>query len=638
MSRSALACCLVAAIGLLGTTQVSALTLRVGTGTGCDHATLQAALLAIRNQSGGHTIRINKGNYAVADGMAYAPTVAQSAVFLEGGYDSCTAPTPTGDVTTDVDRAVFNGSGGFPAQVLALQLNGLVGSFQIRRIVLTGGDAINANEFLNAGGGLVVRGAASVLIGLGASIRGNSAGNGGGVALMGAAVNVETATDKVDFYIDEGAEIASNTTAGKGGGIYCGGAVVNGGGDLTRHGSIVFLQGTIAFNQAQNGGGFHCLGSVEGGGGLQPQPRNGQAAWILGNSAGSPGGCGAGQGTLDASVPVGVDGLRRVGAANDQNGLLAVTNNTGFNAGLCLSGSFQIGTSTRPPGQSRFALQNLYLTDQTGTGGLGLSVSNQLALTVRPSGNDVGCSFFAATPCVTLANNSVEQIGGVFQSGDLLRSSSGAELRLIRAAIEDNTTRPNLAIAANASFRLDASVLQRNRVIALSGDTAGSALITSTLAATTAVYHTTVLTQTALDRFFRIDDAGTIASARASIFASTAIPAPANAGGTAATTAFRRQYCGYFQSTADFAGHTVVNDPGLGTFVVLPPTALQLNPTTLEPMHTDLIDACSTTSDVNRDHYGRIIGTAIEPGATVAADIGAVEAQRPDPLFSNGFE
>ncbi len=48
---------------------------RVGTGTGCTDATLTSAFNAIRTQTGTHTIRINKGNYALPDGLTYTPTV-----------------------------------------------------------------------------------------------------------------------------------------------------------------------------------------------------------------------------------------------------------------------------------------------------------------------------------------------------------------------------------------------------------------------------------------------------------------------------------------------------------------------------------------------------------------------------------
>ena len=394
-----------------------ATTLRVGVGTGCDQATLQAALNVVRTQAGTHTIRINKGNYAVPNGMVYDPTVAQTAVFLEGGYDNCTASAPSGDPTLDSDRAVFNGSGGSARSVLDLWIYGKVGTFQLRRIVLTGGDATDTTnpEWSRSGGGLAVRGGASVLVGLGASIKGNAAIDGGGVVLTGSTVLDTAGVAKSDFFIVEGAEIASNTATDRGGGIYCGGANPTGfaGPNIDRHGSIVFANGTIAFNQATRGAAFFCRGTVEGGGGLQPRPQNNQVAWILGNQSASSGaGCAAGDGTLDATIPIAPSGYRELGAANGENGLLAITNNRGRFASLCLLGSSTLGdVDSRPPSSNPFRLQNLYIANQIGEGGsMAMLVSSGLQLAVQPSGNSVSCSFFSPTPCVTIENNDMGSV------------------------------------------------------------------------------------------------------------------------------------------------------------------------------------------------------------------------------------
>jgi hypothetical protein len=625
-----------AVLSLLFCASAQATTLRVGTGTGCDHATLDTALFALRSQTGSHTVRINKGAYAVPSGMAYTPTVSQTALFIEGGYDNCTAATPTGDVTSDADRAVFNGSGGSQLPVLQLNIDGLVGTVQLRRVVLTGGDATSSDVLNNTGGGLVIRGRASVLLGLGASIRGNSAVSGGGVVLMGATV-VSGATDRADLYIDEGAEIISNIASERGGGIYCGGVRSGLGGDVPRHGTIIFRQGVLGFNQAQNGGGFHCEGSLQGGGGLQPAPRAGAAAWIVGNTAGSPGGCAAGNGTLDAGIPAGGDGYRRMGAADNENGLLAITSNSGFNAGLCLTGSYQLGSSTRPPGQSRFIVQNVYVADQIGTGVTGISAAGELDLIVQPSGNAVSCDFFSPTPCVTIRNNDSEQIAGAPQTSRVLSAGGNGMLTLRRADIRDNLARPSLTTATSAVMRLEASILRNNTVVA--STPSPSSLFLAQLGGTASVVHITVQMNTSLDRFFVLEDTGN-ALVRASIFASSVTPAPLNVGGSGSPSNLSRQYCGFFQNTSDFASHSVINDPTLGTFVVLPPSSLQLDAATLAPLNADLIDACTFSASVPRDYYGNPTGVQFEPGSTARADIGAVERQIVvvDPIFANGFE
>ena len=624
-----------------------AVTLRVGVGTGCDQPTLQAALNVIRTQAGTHTIRINKGNYAVPDGMVYDPTVAQTAVFLEGGYDSCTAAAPSGDPTLDSDRAVFNGTGGSPRSVLDLWIYGKVGSFQLRRIVLTGGDATNSSnpEWSRSGGGLAVRGGASVLVGLGASIKGNAAIDGGGVVLTGSTVLDTSGVAKVDFFIVEGAEIASNTASNRGGGIYCGGSNPTGvaGPVIDRHGSIVFANGTIAFNQSARGAAFYCRGTVEGGGGLQPRPQNSQVAWILGNQSSDGGlGCAAGDATLDATIPIAASGYRELGAANGENGLLAITNNRGSFAGLCLIGSSTLGNvDSRPPASNPFRVQNLYVANQIGEGGaMALGVGAGLQLLVQPSGNTVTCSFFSPTACVTIENNDMATVGGFLVPSNLLIVTNDASLNLFRASVRGNRGGGGLLVASsNALLRLRSSILDNNQVLAFSGIEANTtSLMVASFTSGVDLQQSTVVMRTPLTRFYRLDDNG-FGTAHGSILASTSVPAPANVGGTSPPSNLTREWCGFFQSTADFAGHTVENDPTTGTFVVQPPAAFNLDPTTYAPLSAGLIDACSTPAAYNLDFYGRPFNVQLEAGAPVRSDIGAVEAQLPnDIIFANGFD
>ncbi len=65
-----------------------ALDLRVGSGTGCTHPDLGAALLSLHAQTGTHTVRINKGAYAVPSGMAYRnPDVGMGGTALEREFE-----------------------------------------------------------------------------------------------------------------------------------------------------------------------------------------------------------------------------------------------------------------------------------------------------------------------------------------------------------------------------------------------------------------------------------------------------------------------------------------------------------------------------------------------------------------------
>jgi hypothetical protein len=621
-------------------TPVLALDLRVGVGPGCDHGTLEPALIAVRSLPGSHTIRINKGSYPVPDGVVYVPTVSQTAVLLEGGYDSCTSPSPSGSPTTDAQRAVFNGAGGLSRSVLDLALLGRVGTFQMRRITLTGGDAFNVEENFNAGGGLAIRGRASVLLGLGTSIRGNGAGRGGGVALIGGAVTTGSTPDKVDLFIDEGAEISANSAAAEGGGVYCGGAILPGQPNVLRHGSIVLRDGVIGSNTAPDGAAFHCYGSLEGGGGFQPRPRDNRLAWLLANDdAAAPGpNCAAGMGTLDAGLPAGSDGFRELGAAPGGNGLLAITSHSGERPALCLSGSYQLGTTSIPAAQSRFRLFNLLITQQSGRDVLGLRVDSKLELEVAPSGDAVTCSFFGPVPCVTVfANDHAGAAVGAI--GDPVIQVADGELTLRRASIRDNRSRRTLLDArASGDLLLIASIVRDNAVDPFPPLAAeGTQMAAVVSAGRVLLGHTTARFATPLDRFVRNDAAGGAGTAiiTASILSSTA-GVPATAGGSAAPSQLRLQYCVFLQSPS-LAGYTVIPDPVSGVFYNA--ASLQLDPVTLAPNGPATWDRCSGAAGVMRDFNGQPFGVLVQPGATLATDLGAIEVQvRPDAVFANGFE
>jgi hypothetical protein len=217
-------------------------------------------------------------------------------------------------------------------------------------------------------------------------------------------------------------------------------------------------------------------------------------------------------------------------------------------------------------------------------------------------------------------------------------------LNIYRGMIDGNRGRPRLFSAAtDAVLRLWSSIVDDNTVVVgVAQPSDSAALFESTLGGTAGVYQTTVVMRSPLDFFFRIGDGidNGFANAHGSILASTVTPAPANVGGVAPPSRLTREWCGFFQSTADFATHTVANDPTTANFVVLPPAAFNLAAGTYAPQSAGLVDACSPPA-YNRDFYGRPFDVQLEPGGAVRADIGAVEAQPaalPDPLFANGFE
>ncbi len=626
----------VAMLGLLSCGAARALTVSVGTGAGCDHPTLHDAFVAIRTLPGEHHIRIRNEIYTTPNGTGYVPAVAQTGVYLEGGYEECTDPAPDGDPGDPVP--VFDAAGGAATHALELRLAGLVGTFQLRRMMITGGDAFDgSDERNNAGGGLSIRGPASVLLGRGLVIQGNGAGRGGGVALVGGPVNSGSTVARIDLYIAEGAQIIDNSAAAEGGGIYCGGATELGQPSVNRHGSIVLVDGTIGFNEAATGGGFHCYGSIEGGGGFQPRPSAGGAALVIGNRSHAQA-CAAGNATLDASLPLDDEGYRPLGASEGGNGLLAIVNNTGIHPGLCLSGSYQLGTTNRPQGASRFRLRNLYVGGQRGVGTTGLTVFEGIQLRVQPSGRHVQCEFFAPLDsCVTLEDNAYEAQPGTSSTSSSLASAFGvgepADLELVRATVRGNTAHTAMLVQGGGLLQVQSSVFADNVVLPEAGSTAGASLFNANSDGKIRIEHATVLLDTPLDRFFYLQGSST-AVARASIFASSASPAPANIGGTAAPSQFTREWCGFFQDTSDFATHAVVPDPTSGDFVTIPTAGFELDPETFSPGDT-LVDRC--TPSVAFDYHGAGFGSLSYYPDDPPADIGAVE-NRDDVIFADGFE
>ncbi len=611
----------------------TAATVSVGSGAGCTYPTLQAAFDALDDQAGSHVIRLRRETLAIPAGASYAPTVTQPGVFIEGGYVECGDAAPGTGIN---DTSTIDASGGAQAPALRLLVDGRVGTVQIRRVTIRGGDALSTTTAWNgAGGGIAIRGPASVLLGTRTVVSNNQAVRGGGIALIGGLIS-GTIPDKVDLYLDEGASVSSNTASAEGGGIFCGGNSNPSGPTAgARHGSIIAIDATIGFNSSGGlGGAFACAGTVEGGGGFQPRPRANAAVLIIGNTT-TGGGCAAGSGTLDTTIPQGADGYRPLGAADGENGLLAIANNTGPRPGLCLSASRSIGTDDYPNGPSSFRLQNLIVTGQNGTGTLGISVGREeMRLRIQPSGRNVACTFFEPTPCVSFTANEASGSPGTGSVAPLVDNLG--TLEIVRASIRGNVTRNALIRNYAGSNFVTSSLIEGNRVEASASDPTRSAfevggnLFMGTLTAR----HNTVLFSTPLDRFVNLAFATSQASVRANIFASSAVPAPANFGGLAPNVNFRREWCGFFQRTDDFLSHTVVNDPTSGTFQVLGPASFSLQAGSFAP-GDGLVDWC--TKSVADDFYGAPFGSVAYYTGAGPADVGAVE-NRNDVIFANGFE
>ena len=633
----------------------AALDLRVGTGAGCTHATPQAALDAIEGVGGDHTIRINTGTYFAVDGIVYQPTVAQGFVRIEGGYASCTAGSPSGSPTTDAGRSILDGGGGsgLPRSVLELQINGLVGSFQMRRIVLQGGDALASAARFSNGGGLAVFGRASVLIGSGVSIRNNVANNGGGVALVGSRISVNEPLERVDFFIDEGAEIRNNTAVGSGGGIYCGGAtgVLGDPPSELRHGSVVHRDGAISNNLANQGAALTCIGSYAGGG-WQPRPNLGAAALIANNTntGTTVFSTAAVSATLDLVVDP-VEGVRTLGAIGPtNNGIVLVQGNESYGVGAVNLEGWRTrgGASPAPPTAPAFRLQNiLFIGNRVRPRPSALPSPSALAwfanapLTLGPSSPSMRCGLLPPLgPCVIFEDNAPT---GSFAS-DLrvpLIGSTG-QLAIEGARISGNEARQALVTssAPGAFVALRSSIVEGNLVggsdttlFESNGGTSGPADVF--------LSHVTV-TGNSHDRYLRIEGTSR-AAMQGTVLHNAGAPRPLRFG-SAPTANLTLRWCNYLTTLSDtaFTGATQVPD-SFGPLVTV------TGPLTFDAAFNPglaLIDRCQppTTPATSApfatpfDFYGTAFGFPVAPAnPNRLADIGAVEF-RPEGLLSDGFE
>lgn len=265
MMRFPMACAL-----LLGVPVAAfANTYTVGSGTGCTHASLQAAVAAAAINPGSDEIRLTMP----ASGFTAQAVVIDGQVLrVVGGFTSCLAATPTG-------RTRLDGSGAPAAAVISVVGRKSV-DVSLERLELFGGDntagsggglyvgttgLVSLKEMLVAGnvarvgGGIGVEGPAGdrktrLRIGDGVVVRANRADSGGGIHVLQAALEMDGLRTSVQ------GNDAAYSDSGRGGGIALVGtsptlaasADIGSGGD-ERIGSIVG-------NTAGRGGGLYVEG------------------------------------------------------------------------------------------------------------------------------------------------------------------------------------------------------------------------------------------------------------------------------------------------------------------------------------------------------------------------------------------
>jgi hypothetical protein len=177
---------------------VAANVLRVGTGPGCTHATIQSALNAAAND--GH----DPTSIMITRSLSYTDQALRindrEAIELIGGFERC-ADTAPGSGYTRID-----GTGGAQQTVIAV-VGSYPSSVALSGLEITGGDA----EDHEYGGGVYARHGGLLSV-ANSAIHGNRAGRGGGIAVEGQGTTLAL-RDNVLIY-DNGALY-------EGGGAYC---------------------------------------------------------------------------------------------------------------------------------------------------------------------------------------------------------------------------------------------------------------------------------------------------------------------------------------------------------------------------------------------------------------------------------
>jgi hypothetical protein len=234
---------------VLAGSAAEAATYVVGSGTGCSHSSVQAAITTAQATPGAHVIRITRSSTWTAQALVINTS---QTLDLEGGYASCD------QVGADGLHTVLDGQGGSAAPVLLIE-TGAGGLVRLRRITVQRGDVAGTGH----GGGIFFRGSGRLELHDSALIN-NIAGYGGGIYAEGLGADAE-----LRFGAD--VIVSANTARYSGGGVYIDGMRL----------TMVDPRSSISFNEA--------LGTADSGygGGLIVLARHGRPASAMIGSSGT---------------------------------------------------------------------------------------------------------------------------------------------------------------------------------------------------------------------------------------------------------------------------------------------------------------------------------------------------------------
>jgi hypothetical protein len=280
--QSTLSACLVAIASALACAGPAAAAIyRVGSGAGCTHASIQAAIAAAAVSAADDEIRLSAT-------LAYSQQAllideVQGSLVVAGGYATCADAAPVAGARTLVD-----GDGNLPV----LRINA-THTVTLQALDISGGATTGR------GGGIYATGSDGAVLALSDTlVRGNQAYAGGGIAVINSDAQADPATMQLLLFGDSA---VSSNSAVAGGGVQCIGATLQ-----------LFDRAHVSLNAASGpGGGVYALDCR-----VEIRSRGLAGAVLWANVAGGDGGGlylygvrgDADIYTIDASVPARIVG------------------------------------------------------------------------------------------------------------------------------------------------------------------------------------------------------------------------------------------------------------------------------------------------------------------------------------------
>lgn len=425
---------------------------RVGTGSGCATASIQAAIDAASNVNGITNILIARNTTYHTNWL----NITGKNVRLIGGYQNCTQ-----SVADDV-RTVIDGSGG--SQDSVIKVRGATSNVSFHNLDISGGDALGTTSGQHGGGVEIEDGPHALIYFQNTWIHNNAAREGGGLWIKN-----EHSTNANDVFVrlDHNTRIENNSALlvpvtnalGSGGGIWCSNAriVMTGGVSAT-------VGSDIAGNHADDAGGGIRAENCK----INIATTRSDAATIFNNTASGPGG------------GISVSGERALVALYTLNPLAPtlLSNNVAGGVG----GAIDIGSSATVLAWDVILRNNI---SRSGGGAVSLfdnDASPDAAFAMRGdltgapnvsgSAEGVAVNCVLSLRCNRISFNSAVESGGTRRTGAAIRASTAGSdgivyFRLYGTEVDDNTGENLVEMTGGLIFgSLDGTALFGNNVSA----------------------------------------------------------------------------------------------------------------------------------------------------------------------------